>query len=212
MVATYTLPHPQLLSEGRWSEVHAKSDKGPSSRYGHSAVIHDQKIYMYGGTMRSGHTSRELWALDLDLLSWERVETKPGQCLGVADYHNRGSGHHRGSGSSHGNSKLCGPVHSMGHTAVVISNRMVVIFGHSPKYGYLSTVQEYHFGNEEWSIVPTRGYRVHGGFGHSSVFDEASNLIYVYGGYVSTMSTTAAISNELYSFDPTYRIWLVVVV
>ena len=150
---------------------------------------------MYGGTMRSGHTSRELWSLDLDLLSWTRVDTKPGQCLGVD---------HQG-GRAH--SKLCGPVHSMGHTANVISNRMIVIFGHAPKYGYLSTVQEYHFGNKEWSIVPTKGYRVRGGFGHSAVFDEVSSLIYVYGGYVSTMSTTAAISNELYSFDPTGRIW-----
>jgi hypothetical protein len=30
---------------------------------------------MYGGTMRSGHTSRELWSLDLNTLMWERVET-----------------------------------------------------------------------------------------------------------------------------------------
>lgn len=81
---------------------------------------------MYGGTMRSGHTSRELWALDLNTLTWERVETNQGRCLI--------------SGST-GQAKLCGPVHSMGHTANVIANRMIVIFGHSPKYGYLSTVQ-----------------------------------------------------------------------
>jgi len=62
-------------------------------------------------------------------------------------------------------------------------------------------------GNREWSILPTSGYHVKGGFGHSSVFDEGSNLIYVYGGYVSTMSTNAAISNELYTFDPITRIW-----
>ena len=81
---------------------------------------------MYGGTMRSGHTSRELWSLDLNTLTWERVETNQGRCM-IA-------------GQS-GQAKLCGPVHSMGHTANVISNRMIVIFGHSPKYGYLSTVQ-----------------------------------------------------------------------
>ena len=80
---------------------------------------------MYGGTMWSGHISKELWALDLDQLFWERVETEVGQCR---------------------NNKLCGPIHSMGHTANVISNRMICIFGHSQKYGYLDTVQEYHFG------------------------------------------------------------------
>ena len=49
---------------------------------------------------------------------------------------------------------------------------MIVVFGHSPKYGYLNTVQEYHFGNKQWSIMPTSGYAVRGGFGHSSVWDE----------------------------------------
>ncbi len=149
---------------------------------------------MYGGTMRSGHTSRELWSLDLDLLSWERVDTKVGQCLSIDQSGGRTKG------------KLCGPFHSMGHTATVISNRMIVLFGHSPKYGYLNTVQEYHFGNKEWSIVPTKGYRVRGGFGHSAVYDEVTNLIYVYGGYGTTLTSNAVI-NDLYSFDATARIW-----
>ena len=43
MVASYTVPS-DLDGPGRWKEVHAKSDKGPSSRYGHSAVIHDRKV------------------------------------------------------------------------------------------------------------------------------------------------------------------------
>ena len=79
---------------------------------------------MYGGTMRSGHVSRELWALDLNTLIWERVETSQGQCMASEV------------------AKLCGPINSMGHTAHVVVNRMIVIFGHSPKYGYLDTVQE----------------------------------------------------------------------
>ena len=102
------------------------------------------QIYMYGGTMRSGHTSKELWALDMTTSLWERVETKKGICLPE-----------RGSSFT---PSLCGPIHSMGHTATVQSNRMIVIFGHSPKYGYLNTVQEYHFGSKEWSVVRTSGY------------------------------------------------------
>ena len=134
--------------------------------------------------MRSGHTSRELWALDLDLLSWDRVDVNSGQCL------------------SNGDRKLCGPLHSMGHSANVRSSRMIVIFGHSPKYGYLNTVQEYHFGNKQWSIMPTSGYAVRGGFGHSSVWDEINQRVYVYGGYKSTQSTSTSITDELYSLDP----------
>ena len=42
--------------------------------------------------------------------------------------------------------RLGGVIHSSGHTA---NNRMIVIFRHSPKYDYLDTVQDYHFGNKE---------------------------------------------------------------
>ena len=78
---------------------------------------------------------------------------------------------------------------------------MIVIFGHSPQYGYLDTVQEYHFGNMEWGIIETRGYPVKGGYGHSAVLDEYTNLIYVYGGYISVSRSVAKLSNNLYSFE-----------
>ena len=187
--------------QGMWRPVRAKGDKGPSPRYGHSAVIHDNKIYMYGGTMRSGHTSKEVWSLDMDSLEWERVETAQGRCMGGRT---EATGPHKGQQGP----KLCGPIHSMGHTATVQTNRMIIIFGHSPKYGYLDTVQEYHFKNKEWSVVPTSGYPVRGGFGHSAAWDEITKRIYVYGGYVSTASTSAQLSKELYSYDPITKRWM----
>jgi len=194
MVSTFTLePFDTQAASGVWKAVRAKGDKGPSPRYGHSAVMHEDKIYMYGGTMRSGHTSKELWALDMTTSLWERVETKKGICLPE-----------RGSSFT---PSLCGPIHSMGHTATVQSNRMIVIFGHSPKYGYLNTVQEYHFGSKEWSVVRTSGYPVKGGFGHSAAWDEITKKIYVFGGYVSKASTVASLSDELYSYDPIARRW-----
>ena len=67
--------------------------------------------------------------------------------------------------------------HGAGYTATVVQNRMIVIFGHSPQYGYLDTVQEYHFGNQEWGIIETRGYPVKGGCGHSAVLDDAELTI-----------------------------------
>jgi len=75
MVATFSPDFSNPDVQGIWRPVRAKGEKGPSPRFGHSAVIHEDKIYMYGGTMRSGHVSRELWALDLTTLIWERVET-----------------------------------------------------------------------------------------------------------------------------------------
>ena len=44
MVATLT---PDLNNEdvqGIWRLVHAQGEKGPSPRYGHSAVMHDDKV------------------------------------------------------------------------------------------------------------------------------------------------------------------------
>ena len=80
-------------------------------------------------------------------------------------------------------------------------NRMIIMFGHSPQYGYLDTVQEYNFENMEWGIIETRGHPVKGGYGHSAVLDEYTNLIYVYGGYISVSSSEAKLSNNLYSFE-----------
>ena len=60
-----------------------------------------------------------------------------------------------------------------------------MIFGHSPKYGFLDTVQEYHFGSREWNVIETKGYPVKGGYGHSAIFDESTKKIFVYGGYIS---------------------------
>lgn len=84
---------------------------------------------------------------------------------------------------------------------------MIVIFGHSPKYGYLDTVQEYHFGSKEWSVVETDGYPVKGGFGHTAVWDDITQKIYVYGGFISTSSSGAAITDQVYAFDQVKRRW-----
>jgi N-acetylneuraminic acid mutarotase len=56
-------------------------------------------------------------------------------------------------------------------------------------------------------VVPTRGYPVKGGYGHSSCWDAVTQKIYVYGGYVSESASTAVLSNKLYSYDPNSRTW-----
>ena len=50
MVATFS---PDLINkdvQGIWATVHAKGEKGPSPRYGHSAVIHEDKVGKLEGT------------------------------------------------------------------------------------------------------------------------------------------------------------------
>lgn len=98
-----------------------------------------------------------------------------------------------------------------GHTATLVqtgkNEKMVVIFGYSPQYGYLNTVQDYLFGTREWQIVKTTGFPVKGGYGHSSAYDTFTNLIYVYGGYVSESQSTQVLTSRLYSYHPNEHKW-----
>ena len=163
----------------KWMQIRDNGERSPSERYGHSVVLHDNIIYMYGGVMRSGHVSKELWSFNMSTQVWGKETVTKGRCLG----------------------ELCGELRCAGHTATLVENRMMIIFGHSPKYGFLDTVQEYHFGTREWSIIETNGYPVKGGYGHSAVFDKSTKKIFVYGGYVSLSSTSSQLSSNLYAFD-----------
>ncbi|KAL1137929.1 hypothetical protein AAG570_009624, partial [Ranatra chinensis] len=174
-----------------WESCHMPNGNVPTPRYGHSAVIFGDKIYMYGGVKAGGIVCNELWAFDVSAKSWENITVRAEPCNVTS---------------------LCGPLKSAGHTATLVTNsrnveRMIVIFGHSPIYGYLNSVQEYHFGTREWSIVKTSGFPVKAGYGHSSAWDPLTQRIYVYGGYISETPATPLLSNRLYAYDPDAHIW-----
>ena len=60
MVATFS---PDLINkdvQGIWATVHAKGEKGPSPRYGHSAVIHEDKVGKLEGTEWYIFTSKKV--------------------------------------------------------------------------------------------------------------------------------------------------------
>ena len=62
-------------------------------------------------------------------------------------------------------------------------------------------------GTREWKIVKTKGYPVKGGYGHSSAWDPLTQRIYVYGGFSSNNMISAHISDRLYSYEPSTRLW-----
>lgn len=61
--------------------------------------------------------------------------------------------------------------------------------------------------NDTWIVPRTQGSVVEGGFGHSSVYDPISKLIYVYGGYHAGETSSDQLSDKLFSFDITTRFW-----
>ena len=94
---------------------------------------------MYGGVKYEdegkyrGQITHELWALDITTTQWELKRVKTDGC--------------------YRDDVVCGPLAVVGHSAVVVGNdRMLVLFGHSPVYGYVNYVQTYHFG-EWWRVV-----------------------------------------------------------
>uniref|UniRef100_A0A8D8HL17 Attractin n=1 Tax=Culex pipiens TaxID=7175 RepID=A0A8D8HL17_CULPI len=183
-----------------WETAHTDSKTTPALRYGASTVMYGDKIFMYGGVVEGskGGVCGELWAFDVSAKIWENITVKAEPCNETY--------------------AMCGPLKSAGHTATLISNfeggkkghsqRMVVIFGHSPQFGYLNTVQEYNFGTREWKIVRTKGFPVKGGYGHSAAYDPLKERIYVYGGIISESDSTQVLSGKLYSYEPHGRVWV----
>ena len=49
-----------------------------------------------------------------------------------------------------------------GHAAIVVADMLLIFFGHSPKYGYVNHVQEFHFGEKTWTIPKVSGAVVKG--------------------------------------------------
>lgn len=184
-----------------WETVHV--DKGASSepayRYSMSTVMYGDKIFMYGGVVKDVGVSNELWTFDVSAKLWENITVKTESCNTSSTIYT-----------------MCGPLRVSGHTATLVPgfgdkhsySYMVVIFGHSPQYGYLNTVQEFNFGTREWKIVPTRGYVVKGGFGHSAAYDNLTEKIYVYGGIVSETESNQVLSSKLFAYSPSTHTWI----
>ncbi|KAG7200810.1 hypothetical protein KM043_003181 [Ampulex compressa] len=172
-----------------WETPHVEG-RAPLPRYAHSCVLFGDKIFMYGGVVQNSTVTNEIWAFDVSAKVWENV-TVHDNC------HNK---------------SMCGPLKVAGHTSNLVQShgkkeKMVVIFGYSPQYGYLNTVQEYYLGTREWQIVETVGFPVKGGYGHSSAYDPLTSMIFVYGGYVSESQSTQVLTNRLYSYHPNLREW-----
>lgn len=180
-----------------WEAVHIEGGTSvPEIRYGVSTVMYGDKIFMYGGVIRHKGICGELWAFDVSAKTWENITVKAEPCNETSF-------------------TMCGPLKVVGHTATLVPGfgdkstyqYMVVIFGHSPQYGYLNTVQEYNFGSREWRIVETNGYVVKGGYGHSAAYDMLTEKIYVYGGIVSESENSQVLSSKLYAYEPATRTW-----
>ncbi|KAJ7984644.1 hypothetical protein DPEC_G00356900 [Dallia pectoralis] len=176
------------LKSGIWSTVPGNS--GPLPRYGHSLVSYQDEIYMFGGKLEAGtgNVTDELWAFNVPGCTWsQRTGTAPphGQIYAVE-----------------------------GHTAHVttLDNGdpvMVVFFGYSPIYSYISNVQEYNLRSNSWLVPETNGAVAQGGYGHSSTYDSASRSVYIHGGYKALPANKYGLVDDLYRYQVNTRTWTI---
>ncbi|KAG2462460.1 ATRN1 protein, partial [Polypterus senegalus] len=163
---------------------------GPLQRYGHSLALYQDDIYMYGGKIETGNgnVTDELWVFNIPSQTWTTkipsVQAH-GQQYGV-------EGH-----SAH--------IIEMDNGDVI----MVIIFGYSAIYGYISNVQEYNIRSNTWLVLETKGAIVQGGYGHSSVYDSMSKSVYVHGGYKALPASKYGLVDDLYKYEVRTRTWTI---
>lgn len=176
----------------KWEDIrpHIDSHLPPLERFGHSVVLYEDKLFMFGGMIKNGSITHELWSFDIKKEIWELLDNTISyyqyQCF----------------------TQFCSPLSVLGHTATLVDNTMIIIFGYNPVYGYLNNVQEYSFVTKMWNLVETRGAFVKGGFGHSSTYDYTTKLIYVFGGYHSLGSSDTVLVDLLYGYNPRHKSWI----
>ncbi|MGH0143660.1 UNVERIFIED_CONTAM: hypothetical protein FKN15_057392 [Acipenser sinensis] len=145
-------------------------------------------VYMYGGKMETsnGNVTDELWVFNIPSQTWSAKSPMVlvhGQQYGVE-----------------------------GHSAHIVELDsgdviMILIFGYSAVYGYISNVQEYNLRTNTWLVPETKGAIVQGGYGHSSVYDGMTKCVYVHGGYKALPANKYGLVDDLYRYEVRTRTW-----
>ncbi|XP_061822707.2 attractin-like protein 1 [Nerophis lumbriciformis] len=178
------------LESGIWNTVPINS--GPVPRYSHSLTSYQDDIFMFGGKLEAGwnNVTDELWVFNIPSRTWQRRNPVTGPPAQAQIYAVEG------------------------HTAhcVVLDDGeviMLVIFGYSPVYSYISSVQEYNLRTNAWLVPETKGAFPQGGYGHSSTYDRASGSVYVHGGYKALPANKYGLVDDLYRYDVNMRTWFI---
>lgn len=62
-------------------------------------------------------------------------------------------------------------------------------------------------GSNSWQVVSAGGAVVQGGYGHSSVYDEASGCVFVHGGYKALGNNKYGLVDHMYRYHVHTRTW-----
>ncbi|GLD73205.1 attractin-like protein 1 isoform X2, partial [Lates japonicus] len=148
----------------------------------------EDDIYMFGGKLEAGsaNVTDEMWVFNIPRRTWSPLKPAPPP-----------------------------PYALEGHTAHVVELAdgepvMLILFGYSPVYSYINKVQEYSIRSNSWQVVSAGGAMVQGGYGHSSLYDEASGCVFVHGGYKALNNNNKyGLVDHMYRYHIHTRTWLI---
>lgn len=112
------------LRSMKWDPiVSVRNNIQPEERFGHSVIVFNHKLIMFGGILKNGSITNQIWEFDIFQEAWQIIV-----------------------GTSQHPDEFCCPIASAGHTATLVGNTMIIIFGYNPTYGYLNDVQHFNLG------------------------------------------------------------------
>ncbi|KAM6111677.1 LOW QUALITY PROTEIN: multiple epidermal growth factor-like domains protein 8 [Phoenicopterus ruber ruber] len=160
------------IPERRWTQMLAGAEDGgpgPSPRYFHAAApLPARRAMLVLGGLTAAGVASDAWVLNLTTLQW-RQEQDP-LLPAVA-----------------------------GHTLTPRrGTSLLLIGGYSPENGFNKKLLQYRVETESWEVGQQAGTPPTGLYGHSAVYHEDTDAVYVFGGHRFHVETVSA-SPELYS-------------
>ncbi|XP_054855201.1 multiple epidermal growth factor-like domains protein 8 isoform X1 [Eublepharis macularius] len=160
------------IAERRWTQMLAGTEDrgpGPNPRYFHAAAYIPSCKAMYVlGGLTADGVASDFWLLNLTTLQWRLVQDS--LIPAVA-----------------------------GHTLTARQgSSLLLIGGYSPENGFNKKLLEYNVVTESWHAGNQAGTPPTGLYGHSAVYHEGTDAVYVFGGHRFHVEIVSA-SPELYS-------------
>nr|CAB3263750.1 multiple epidermal growth factor-like domains protein 8 [Phallusia mammillata] len=170
-----------------WNKIEQSSTEWPTGRYLHAAATYGNSILVYGGFTFNMSVSNDLWKLDLSdppNYVWKLVTT-PYFVPSMA-----------------------------GHSFTYCGNSLfAAIGGFKPANGLNANVYIFNTSDHSWNKhLPIGGVQYSGVFGHSTIYDQETNLLYVYGGLLyDSHSNTIRPSSRTYTYSLQHKRWAVII-
>ncbi|XP_062823192.1 multiple epidermal growth factor-like domains protein 8 [Anolis carolinensis] len=160
------------IAERRWTQMLAGTEDrgpGPNPRYFHAAAyVPSAKAMFLLGGLTADGVASDFWLLNLTTLQWRLI---PDPSIPAV----------------------------AGHTLTARrGSSLLLIGGYSPENGFNKKLLEYDVQSEGWRSGNQAGTPPTGLYGHSAVYHEATDAVYVFGGHRFHVEMVSA-SAELYS-------------